>query len=339
MDTIKPFDELNVSTKTVMIYSSLIINGPKLFAALPIYEIKDVPLTRKKKRPNLKKIHAPDGSIISIRRKIDNGEILYRGIVTKPEKVRISYLRRRKKDSSISADESEELFKMENTKKFSTVIDFLNQTTVVICLNGKCLNVMIFNSELKIVGCKSEEDGIKVLKMLWIHMKDSNITTFKEGQTSPCFLINVVMTNVDFKLGFYVNRMALNTLLNDPKYAHKIRKSTYETTAQTNVKVKMFTSPPDDFHYNTFEWDDKNKTWIKGRSKTNIYQSIKKKKRKEDNTTLLVFRTSTTILISKYPVRMAEDYKFFWGIVMENRHLIEEKIIKPINMTSLKIKN
>ena len=65
MTEIIPFEDLNTSTITMMVYSNLTFDLMKVFSHIPITHIV-LPLTRKKKRIDKKKLKAPYGSVISL---------------------------------------------------------------------------------------------------------------------------------------------------------------------------------------------------------------------------------------------------------------------------------
>ena len=73
--------------------------------------------------------------------------------------------------------------------------------------------------------------------------------SLKKGATKPKFIIDVVMRNVDFKLGFPIQRKNLNMLMNEECFSEHIFMSQYESTAHTNVNIKMYSVKPIDFKY------------------------------------------------------------------------------------------
>lgn len=278
------FSDLGVSTITVMVYTNILMDLQKLFDNMVIYEVVDPPLTKKKKMPNVKKINAPYGQVLSLRIKKD-----FRGLVTKPP----------------------------------SDTYFLNQMTCILSLgNYKNVNIFIFNTSLKVVGCKNESEVEEVLMILWEEyikpLKDCYATMDDE---KPNFTFETVMTNTDFLLGFKIDRKRLNTLLNSKEYQDRIRKSKFETTGDTNVKIQFKTEKPEGYFYWRFTEDDG--VWSRDKVDNILYKKAKKKKK---STTFLVFHSSKTIVSGRYYENMSKDYEYFLNIVNKNRSLIEEKI-------------
>ena len=63
---IVPFEDLNRSTVTMMVYSNLSFDLMKVPSHIPVTSIINPPLTRKKKRIDKKKLKSAYGSVISL---------------------------------------------------------------------------------------------------------------------------------------------------------------------------------------------------------------------------------------------------------------------------------
>ncbi len=291
MSQYKEFEELGTSTKTVMVYANVNFDFKRLFRKLPITEV-DVPLTKKKKLPDMKKVKAPRNAIISLRHGNE-----FRGIVTKPDIV----------------------------KKEGGTNYFLNQTTCILSLGEKNLHIMIFKNKLKIAGSKETEQANEAVHLLWKHiLKISKSYEMMENETVPRFIFDVVMTNVDFKLGFKIDRKKLNNLMNNPRYKKHVFMSRFETTGSTNVNIKMHCNVPDNFYYTCMILEEgKKPKFVK--YKENIFDE-KKDKKKEKYTTFLVFRSSKVIESGRYYESMRDSYNYFTENIIKYKDLIEEKI-------------
>lgn len=279
------FSQLGVSTITVMAYSNVMLDVHALFEKLPIHEVSDPPLTKKKKLPNMKQLDAPYGTILSLR-----SQNKFRGLVTK-------------------------IVKSTNAKYF------LNQITCVVSLGNKInINVFIFKSSFKIVGCKTQSMAEEVVAILWEdYIKPLKQCYEMSDDDSPNFTFETVMTNVDFSLGFPINRKSLNTLLNGSAFKDRIYMSRYETTGDANVRVQFHTSKPDGHYY--WQLVDTDKGWEFNKVDEIIY---KKKKNKTKYTTFLVFHSSKTIASARFMPQLENDYNYFMNIVKEHRKEIED---------------
>lgn len=287
----KKFEELGISTQTIMVYSNIQFNIPVLFKKLPITHVS-VPLTKKRKLPDMKKVTAPFGCIISLRHKN-----AFRGIITKPD--------------------------MLQSDQRGTY--FLNQVTCVLSLGNKNLHIMIFNNKLKIVGNKDIDHAIRAVEILWSYIKQIKSSyTLADPDTAPNFVFDSVMTNVDFKLGFKIDRRELNNLMNSPEFSDFIHLSRFETTNSTNVNIKMYAQPPSNLSFRAIDIIG-DKTIKKFVSK-NPYEI--KKEGKKKYTTFLVFRSSKVIESGRFEGSMKHSYEKFLNIIKNNRDKIEEKIQK-----------
>lgn len=295
------FTDLKTSTKTVMVYTNILFNIKDIFRTLPITPI-DIPLTKKKHKVDKKRITAPYGAIYSISTKKE-----FRGVDLKA-----------KRDPKTVIEPK-------------SIDYFLNQLTIVMSIGKINLNIMMFKDSLKIVGCKDTDDAGEAMMILWenyIRKSRVPLYTLKPNETDVRFLFKVVMRNVDFKLGFFVDRQTLNTLMNSTKYKEEILMSQYETTEHTNVNIKMFSKKPKGFLYDCLIYNINPKKpphFVK--YSNNPYKNPKKKK-KPNYITFIVFSSSEIILSGRYDSMMKKRYEFFVNEMFKNRKIIEENILE-----------
>lgn len=330
------FKDLKVSTRTIEIYTNLNLDLPKLFNNLPIHKLDNIPLTKKKKRPDIKKIFAPVGSIIGIRM-FRNSVYNFRGVDTRPEKCLISELRIKRDKGELNSDEQKTLQNLESVHK-KNVLDFQNQICIIMNVGTRTimknnieftipvnLNIMTFRNGLKLVGCKTDAEVYTVIGILWGHINEIQCHRVTD-KFPPRFIIDPVMTNLDFQLGFKVNRRELNNILNDPKYSSIIFTSNFEPTSHTNVKVRMKKYPPEGWEYNCliFPYEKEINKYELIKVSDNPYQDPKNKKKCSKFHTFLIPRSSKVIVSGKYLSLLEEHYNYFIHIVEENREKIEE---------------
>jgi hypothetical protein len=325
---IKPFDELTKSTATIMVYTNISFKLPEIFKAIPITFVQ-IPLTTKHKRVDKKNIKAPYGSIFS----------MSHGNIIKGATIRVS-----KKPNK----------------------HFLNQLSIDLSLgsreNGSSANlhIMIFKDCLKIAGCKSIEDATEAMMVLWSEYlnkknkvvkgkdKDGNVIveTMLWSLKDPTdinvgarFIFDICMQNLDFDLGFRIYRESLNSLMNSESYKDVVFMSQFESTSNTNVKIKLFTSKPEDFEYDVLIMPfTKDEPYYEYNVTENQYEN-KKKKVKPAYITLLVFASSQTILSGRWMKDMERVYKFFVDELNKRRKDVEEVIITKDKLDKEKISN
>lgn len=342
------FESLKTSTRTMMVDTNIRFNLKRIFKRLYVEKV-DVPLTKKKKNVDKKKLTAPYGAIIGVQ-----SGIYYRGIDSRKSKKRWCTPNCRKiqqrGDKEVNVNtvieerylidpdldiheirffctECERYYKIKELKK---IANFLNQVTIIISVGDIILNIMMFKTCFKIAGCKNDKDAYESIAILW----EDYISKIQRGwrmrkkflYEEPRFMFRLVMRNVDFELGFFIDRQALNRLMNSSKYIDKVHMSQCETTGHPNVNIKMHTEEPEGYIHYCLEFPQNGKVRFVGFDK-NIYKREKPKKPKY--ATFIVFSSSQTILTGRYEESMKNLYIFFVNEVMKYRKDIEEHIEKP----------
>lgn len=187
------FDDIPVSTMTFTATTNLKIDLEKLYESLPVTEYVVVP----KRRGRKKKTTAPDpnanipsGSIITIKYKSK-----LRGVDLK------------------------------GAKRW-----FRNSFTVVIVLDKKVNFKICTNGTFQMTGCKSLNHALQCLPTIWNHIKDKmkkpkeeegteetaeedpGVYEFRYGDSLEALFIPA-MRNIDFSLGFNVDREKLSSYM------------------------------------------------------------------------------------------------------------------------------
>ena len=331
------FKDLDLSTCTVMAYTDMTFDLETIFNGIEIYDI-DPPLTKKKKNVNKKEISAPYGAIVSIRKGIEFKGInlwkdkkfwcsktcqLYEtgGKIGGTKKV-LSVETKVKKKGGINkflyyCSECKQYYSIKELQK---IVTFLNQITLLISIGSKMINVMIFKGDLKMAGCKSVNDAIEVVRIIW----EEYIYPIKGSWSGKKqnFLFDVVMKNKGFHFGFNIDREKLNFLMNDESLKDKIYMSQYEPTSRPSVKIIMY-AKDDGTMCNCLVYK------CRGEKKCPTPYLKKKKnnykKTKQSYVTFIVYNSSQTISSGRYK-DMETIYDFFISTVMKNRKKLEQII-------------
>jgi len=364
------FEDLKISTRTIMVYTNIHFDVKTLFANMPITYVEPR-YTKKKKNVDKKCLVSDCGSIINVQ----NGD-RWRGINVKKVKkhwcaktCRLMINKGEKEIKKLTV--IEEPIELENdpikgklfgTKYFCTnckiyytlkdlekIPYFLNQLTIVLSLGSFNLNIMMFDNNFKIAGCKTDNDAIKATEILWqnyikpqnaFKIANNDFENLSENNMNPRFVFKLVMMNVDFKLDFPIDRHELNLLMNSEKYNETIKMSQCESTAHSSVNIKLFKKKPINYEYKCLviplNNDDpyitttgnKNPYKPQKKRKTNRITS-KSTKTEPKYTTFIVFSSSKIILSGKYEDSMKVAYNFFIEETFKNKNLIEEKIKEP----------
>lgn len=299
-NVIPDFNSIKVSTKTIIAVSNLTFNLSLLYNYLPITEYTVV----KRKRGRKKKTEVidpnkdiPAGSIISLQNKNN-----IRGVIVKKKKESKTY--------------------------------FLNSLTVIIVLEGgKIINIKISqNGKFQITGCKDNKHFLDAITFIYRHIKEAEeqigekMCFFKADETIPKVIFNIVMKNIDFKIGFSIQREKLDTFINDRTNFY----SSFEGSVNTGVNIKIESKKPYDDHLDCLEIISPTEVKF-GLTPYSEYvkyldeKEKKKEKKKEKYHTFLVF-CSGSVIMSSSGILMEPVYKELVGILLENRQHFEEKI-------------
>ena len=317
------FENVPISTQTIISVSNLKFNLNLLYQYLPITEY----IIIKKKRGRKKKVEVVNpnlniapGSIISIQNKTN---------------IRGSILKESKKENKTY---------------------FLNSITIVMVLeNGKLINSKISqNGKLQITGCKNMEHCVEMIHYLFKHIKEIEVQigqsmfSLKYGSKSinsnPTFIFNVVMKNIDFKVNFNINREKLNIFINDNTNFCSLFESSVNTGV--NIKIKSNVSYENNLDSIEIMPDLTVKKNIVPFSSYISYLDEKEKKKenkKEKYHTFLVFHSGSIIQSGSGP-EMNSVYTNFVTILNKYRKYFEEilninnkqDIIKMQNLYNLK---
>ena len=176
------FNEIPISTRTIIVSTNTTIHIENLFNSLPITEY----IVHKKKRGRKKK-----NMIENINNTVESGSIVsvkyqdnIRGVELKPKK--------------------------KNTKFFR------NAVTIIMSIDNKFINLKVStNGKFQVTGCKNfEHCKTGIINIFNIIIKDID-NYLKEYEDNIDILFNNVMTNKDFSVGFQIKRENLDRIIND----------------------------------------------------------------------------------------------------------------------------
>jgi len=295
------FEDIRVSTKTFISMTNLIIDLKKLFDFLPITEYVVVPKKRgrKKKTEYVEPIrNIPHGSIVTL--KYENK---IRGVDLKQKK-------------------------NQNKKKKSKW--FRNSFTVVIILNDKPVNFKVCqNGMVQLTGIKEDIQAEECIKFIWQYIKDeeNNIYKFSRGSHLETMFIPA-MRNIDFSLGFNVDREKLSKYMSTQTEFHSLLETSFGYTGVnikipinidiTKMEIKKLT-------YKNNEWTEEMTTY----NEYMQYLSEKdqaKKINKDRYNTFLIFHSGRAILSSINAKYARDSYYYFLKIIRTCYKDIQEQL-------------
>jgi TATA-box binding protein (TBP) (component of TFIID and TFIIIB) len=301
--TFPDFDNIKVSTRTFIVMTNLTIDLLKLFDFLNVTEYTIIP----KKRGRKKKIPTTDPN-----KSIANGSI----ITLKYEN--------RLKGVDLKQKKSQSQIKKKQGKYFR------NSFTVVIILDGKPINFKICkNGMFQITGCKIEKHADECIKELWslIKTEENNIYTFNSSNHLEALFIPA-MRNIDFSIGFNVDREKLARYMSTQTEFHSLLETSFGYTG-VNIKIPL---ENDISKLEIKKITYKDDTWIETNTTYEEYlhklsdKDQQKKLNKERWNTFLVFHSGRCIMSGITSEFMRESYYYFLKIIKTCHKQIEEKL-------------
>ena len=297
----KKFQDIKVSTKTFIAVSNIEINILQFFNVLPITKYSTIPKRRGRKRKNdivNKPTELESGSIITL----EFGEKL-RGVDLK------------KKHDKKKAGEVQKYFR--------------NSVTVVMIIEGKKINFKVSNNgKFQMTGCKYFEHAKQCIGYIWKYIKDFN-NVYKISSEKFEVLFIPAMRNIDFSLGFIVDREKLDEYFNKHTRYNSLLETSFGYTG-VNIKLPLTKSIEDlgvkKLIYNDNGWGDVIEVTYKYYlDKLNIKEREKKLKQKR-YITFLVFHSGKVILSGLSYEFCEQVYYDFLNIIQQSHNKIKENL-------------
>ncbi len=298
------FKNIQVSTKTVIAQTNASYDIQKLYEKLPVSDYVVVKKRRGRRKntivedPNK---DLPSGSIITLKY-FDN----VKGVVRKAKKKKGKFFR--------------------------------NAVSIVMKVMDKFVNFKLSkNGKFQMTGVKTNKHAVECVKHLWKHildLGDHTLVALKSDKLRVTF--KVVMTNVDFSLGFLVNRSNLDRFFNSHTEYNSLLETSFGYTG-VNIKFPSQECPYKELmvHEMTITDNftpDSAQTWTETKISFDDYLETltevdrNKELTKKRYNTFLVFHSGNVIMSGALRSHMQGPYYQFLQIVKECRSEIEEKL-------------
>lgn len=295
------FEDNKISTKTIIANTNLTLNIEELYKVLPVTEYTLIP----KKRGRKKSIPVDD----------PNKDILTGSIITVKYENNIRGVEIKKK-------------KAKNRGKF-----FRNSITVIMVIDGKKINYKVSkNGKFQITGCKSSSQAKKCIKHFWTYIIGyTSLYKFTTGTYLEVLFIPA-MRNIDFTLGFFIDREKLSHFINLMTEYYSMLETTFGYTGVnvkfpitkdiTTMKIKKISNIDN-------EWVETDTTYLEY---LDLLPAKEKEKKisKDRYNTFLCFHSGRIIHSGLNYEYMVDDYYKFIEIIKRCRSEIEERIIPTI---------
>ena len=291
------FQDIDVSTKTIIGISKVELDIEQIFNKLPITPYVVV----QRRRGRKKKEQDPD----------PNKDIAIGSIITA------------KLAGLVKGVDLKQKKKTDSRRKY-----FRNSLTVVMKIaEDKLINFKLSkNGKFQITGSKYDAHAKDCIKYFW-----ENVRPHTELYTMDGTYFNVtfitVMTNIDFNLGFIVNREELDKYMNRSTKHNSLLETSFGYTG-VNIKFPAYGYKDKALlPHITYKgsWTDEMITYdsyYKGLSE----RDQEKTKQKDKYTTFLVFHSGNVIMSGLDKSHMEDTFTEFINIINDCKSVIEEKL-------------
>lgn len=214
---------------------------------------------------------------------------------------------------------------------------FRNALNIVMMIQPtKRINLKLSqNGKIQMTGCKHEDDAKQCLKYLFKHLyancRDSIVPKHDKAnkQLEICYF--TVMTNLDFNIGFHINRQKLNNLVNGKTVFNSLLETSFGYTG-VNIKIEVPYDP--EIGIDRIILDKQPSSWDWNESKLDYEEYLKTggesyfqtEKHKRRYNTFLVFHSGNIIMSGMRLDKMIEHFKDFCEFLKSHRDEIEEHL-------------
>ena len=290
------FNNIVISTETIIAKTNWKVDILALFNHLPITYYKVIPKKRGRKSKDEKKEEKSDD--------LKDGEIITLKI---GNKIRGVNLKEKK-----------------NAKRF-----FRNSLTIVMFLDNKFINFKVSkNGKFQFTGCKNEFHSQRSMEFIYEYTKDSTKIIQIDGDQSEIIFITV-MTNINFNLGFCINRENLDEYINTKTKYYSLLETSF---GYTGVNIKILLENINNIPIHKIIYNNETDEWEKIEFNYAKYiDTLDEKEKKKELSkvrynTFLVFQSGNVILSSPHKECMRNTYHEFMEIIDTCKDRIEEKI-------------
>ena len=291
----KNFQDIPISTRTIIVATNTLINIENLYANLPITEYTVIRKKRgRKKKDMIENINntVPNGSIVSIKYQ---------------DQIRGVELKVKKKET-----------------KF-----FRNAVTIIMSIDNKFINLKVStNGKFQVTGCKHFDHCKKAIINIFNIIMDNIDVYLREYEDEIRVLFNNVMTNKDFSMGFQVNREVLDNILNSETSYNSLLETSF---GYTGINLKMLLENDIDRSFKCLKINIKTRVveeYILSYQEyiSKLTEKEKTKERKKRHITFLIFQSGNVIMSGINEILMEKYYNEFYKIIEKNYEKIKEKL-------------
>lgn len=210
---------------------------------------------------------------------------------------------------------------------------FRNALNIIMMLSDtKKVNFKLSkNGKIQMTGCKEDDDAKECL-MLFFEKLFQQCPNAITGANVPLIIhYYTVMTNIDFNMGFKINRQKLNVMINKTTEFNSLLETSFGYTG-VNIKIPMYLdkeilidklimSPS-----NNYSWEAIKVTFYSFLDEMNDTFRTQEMNKKRYNT-FLVFHSGNVIMSGMRIDKMMDLQNSFFNLLQTHRQEIEELLV------------
>jgi TATA-box binding protein (TBP) (component of TFIID and TFIIIB) len=206
---------------------------------------------------------------------------------------------------------------------------FRNALNIIMMLSDtKKVNFKLSkNGKIQMTGCKEDNDAKECLMLFFekLFQQCANAITLTNNNPSLIIHYYTVMTNIDFNMGFKINRQKLNVMINKTTEFNSLLETSFGYTG-VNIKMPMYLDENiliDKLIMTDGKWQTLNVTFYSFLNEMNEIFRIQELNKKRYNT-FLVFHSGNVIMSGMRIDKMMDLQKAFYDLLQTHRSEIEE---------------
>lgn len=303
------FEDIPISTQTVIITTNIQIQKLNIYNFLPVATITIPP-----------KLKPKDAEKLILNSNLTNGSIVTLEYI---DGIRGYKLIKKKKP--VSATSKRQGY-------------FHNNVTIVMYMDGKLINFKVPSiGKIQMTGCRKPEHAQMCMTYLYEYLleckrnnPDTETFTFTDDKKYFYAIFRTVMTNINFNVGFHINRENLDRYLNTHSDFNSLLEPNF---SYTGVNINRYfvhkNTPIPTLIYDDEKGDDKD-CWTKGFILYDDYLKIlpkvelSKEMAKTRKNNFFVFYNGTAIMSGMSPEYMKDVYEDFMNLIEGGREFIQE---------------
>ena len=183
------------------------------------------------------------------------------------------------------------------------------------------------NGKIQMTGCKEDDDAKECLMLFFEKLFHQCRTAITLTNNNPSLIIHyyTVMTNIDFNMGFKINRQKLNVMINKTTEFNSLLETSFGYTG-VNIKMPMYLDKDlliDKLIMQEDRWKSLQVTFYSFLDQMNEAFRTQELNKKRYNT-FLVFHSGNVIMSGMRIDKMIDLQESFFTLLQTHRSEIEE---------------